>query len=380
MQGALSDRRIDLKISVYTRDGRDASSSYYRIWQYFDSSQMHEKYIIKSRIYVPKWLTKAVYNSGDQEFLSLIIKGLYHAFVLVVGVFYFIIDLINKPDLIIILRSIQPKTCSGLIERLYTKLAKSTRLIWDFDDDIFESKEIGSEEKAILEKYSDTIVVTHDYLKSLLPKKVQEKVILMPTTDGDFQQYNISNIRKKREKSYQSVFNVAWIASSSGIPDIMSVCPKLDDAARLIKSRFQKNVVLYVVCNKSLNYKFKNLALINIKWKRNVANEILKKSHIGIMPLNMNQFSLGKGGFKLIQYMGASCPCVASNVGFNKTIIENGVNGYLTEEISWEDALVSIASNMKLWQSMSLSAYQTWCNKYSYDCNLNKWIQIIDGE
>lgn len=378
--GYFTYRRNHLKISVYTRDGTDASSSYYRIWQYFDSDYFRDKYIINKRIYVPKWLTRAVYNSGKKSVSSLIIKGFYHTLVLVVGVYDFTIDLINKPDLIIVLRSIQPKTCFGLIEWLYIKLAQSTKLIWDFDDDIFESEEIGIQEVNILEKYSDKIVVTHDYLKSLLPEQVQRKVILMPTTDGDFQKYNIPQVRIKRWECYQSEFHIAWIASSSGLPDIMSICPQLENAAKVIKSTFKKKVILYVVCNKPLNYQFDNLTLVNIKWQRDIANEILMQCHIGIMPLNRNKFSLGKGGFKLIQYMGASCPCIASGVGFNKTIIENGVNGFLTEEISWEDALISLASNIEMWQSMSISAYKTWCKKYSYAKNLKKWIQIIDGE
>ncbi len=64
-------------------------------------------------------------------------------------------------------------------------------------------------------------------------------------------------------------------------------------------------------------------------WK--LSNDLadLASFDIGIMPLSGGRYDLGKGGFKLIQYMGMGIPVVASPVGMNNQVVEHGKNGFL---------------------------------------------------
>ena len=50
------------------------------------------------------------------------------------------------------------------------------------------------------------------------------------------------------------------------------------------------------------------------------------------MPLRESAYTLGKGGFKAIQYMSAGVVPILSPVGYNKTVIEDGVSGYFAAE------------------------------------------------
>jgi glycosyltransferase involved in cell wall biosynthesis len=52
---------------------------------------------------------------------------------------------------------------------------------------------------------------------------------------------------------------------------------------------------------------------------------------IGVMPLPDNDWERGKSGFKLIQYMAAGRAAVASPVGANRTISEDGRSALLAE-------------------------------------------------
>jgi len=56
---------------------------------------------------------------------------------------------------------------------------------------------------------------------------------------------------------------------------------------------------------------------------------------IGLMPLPDTDWTRMKGGYKLLQYMSAGIPCVASPVGINQSIVKIGQSGFLastTEE------------------------------------------------
>jgi glycosyltransferase involved in cell wall biosynthesis len=66
----------------------------------------------------------------------------------------------------------------------------------------------------------------------------------------------------------------------------------------------------------------------------------VRSSSIGIMPLLDRPFERGKSIPKLIQYMACGLPVMASPVGINSSIVEEGSNGFLaTSEQEWEEGL-----------------------------------------
>jgi glycosyltransferase involved in cell wall biosynthesis len=50
---------------------------------------------------------------------------------------------------------------------------------------------------------------------------------------------------------------------------------------------------------------------------------------VGLMPLTDDEYTRGKCGFKLLQYMACGVVPVASDVGFNREIVEHGETGFL---------------------------------------------------
>lgn len=366
------------KISVYPRDSGIASSSYYRIIQYF--SRMPE-YNVKIRIFVPKWLTQAVYNSRS-NLKGKLTKLLYHIFVFFSSIFWLIIDNISIPDSVVILRSAEPKTFVFPVSSLYKRLIKKAgRVIWDFDDDIFVNHEISQKEADCLCSGAKTIVVTHEHLAQLLPEEYRSKVTLMPTTDGDFSFVEPAAQTEKRAETYESDFRIAWLASSAGLEDIRSIAPQLDEAAKKLMDSFGRKMTLAVICNREVEYEFKSLRMEYIKWSRDGAVKEILRSHIGIMPLQNTVFSLGKGGFKIIQYMAAALPSIGSAVGFNKRVIQDGKTGFLVDSDhpeQWIDALIKLSTDMELWKSMSIKSFERWKNEFDYDVNLKKWKEMLD--
>jgi len=67
------------------------------------------------------------------------------------------------------------------------------------------------------------------------------------------------------------------------------------------------------------------------------------------MPLPDEPWTLGKCGYKLIQYMACGKPVIASAVGANIEIIDHGKNGFLVEsEKEWVKALTVLSEDKEL--------------------------------
>lgn len=67
------------------------------------------------------------------------------------------------------------------------------------------------------------------------------------------------------------------------------------------------------------------------KWSSECEVEQLRAMDIGLMPLTDDEYTRGKCGFKLLQYMACGAVPVASDVGFNREIVTHGRDGFLAQ-------------------------------------------------
>lgn len=87
---------------------------------------------------------------------------------------------------------------------------------------------------------------------------------------------------------------------------------------------------------------------------------------IGVMPLDDTAWSRGKCGFKLLQYMAAGLPAVASPVGVNRSIIQHGENGLLADTPDeWGEALVQLIQHPARRAQLGRAARRTVETRYS---------------
>lgn len=374
-------------IVFYMKDGKSASSSYYRIIQYTQGIEISNKSRITIRVLAPDSMTKIRYDiigSQKRAIVQFAVKALYALTIAMRGFFFMMCDALRKPTCTIVLRSLQPHTFVAPVSLAYRFLLQnSRRVVWDFDDDIFCSSEISSGEARLLCNMANTIVVTHTGLSDLLPGDAHDRIALLPTTDGDFASFDLSMWDAERSQSITSELRLVWVASSAGLANLEFVSNKLDEAAVRVKETTGKNVVLTVVCNLPLNHEFEHLSMVYVPWSRSAAIEEIRKAHVGIMPLIDSAFSRGKGAFKVVQYMAGGLPSIASSTGFNSEVVLNGVTGFLINEEEsrngWADALEKLASDSNFWSDMGKAAFKRWESDYSYAVNLEKWQSFILG-
>jgi len=126
---------------------------------------------------------------------------------------------------------------------------------------------------------------------------------------------------------------IAWIGSPENLIYLEMIRPAL---ARLATRH--PALRLRVICSEFPDWP--EITIERVAWSSQTEAASLATAHIGIMPLTDDEWARGKCAFKLLQYMAASLPCVASPVGANTEAVIDGLNGFhARDNDQWERAL-----------------------------------------
>lgn len=115
---------------------------------------------------------------------------------------------------------------------------------------------------------------------------------------------------------------VGWIGTHSTLPYLESISEPLAQVAERIPFR------LLVICNRAprmgpgVEVEFR-------PWSGDRELSDLADMDVGVYPLPEDRWTLGKCGFKAIQYMACGIPLVASPVGVLRDIVLDGETGFL---------------------------------------------------
>ena len=103
-----------------------------------------------------------------------------------------------------------------------------------------------------------------------------------------------------------------------------------------------------------------------IDWTEDSEIAAIQAMDVGLMPLLDLPFQRGKCGYKLIQYMACGLPVIASPVGVNRTIIDDGANGILADEPgAWQQALRRLLGDAALRRQMGAAGRRRVEERYS---------------
>ena len=116
----------------------------------------------------------------------------------------------------------------------------------------------------------------------------------------------------------------------------------------------------------------------HVPWREHTEAAELARCHVGIMPLQDGPWERAKCGYKLIQYMAAARPAVASRVGASTSIVVPGQTGFLANSAAeWITALTELAADRERVRTLGLAARQRAEAAYSVQVNAPKLIQIL---
>ncbi len=123
---------------------------------------------------------------------------------------------------------------------------------------------------------------------------------------------------------------------------------------------FQLNVI------GTLGYRVDGVPTIAQAWCRDSEARDLHSFDIGVMPLPNDAWSRGKCGMKLLQYMATGVAAVASPVGVNTEIVQDGVNGFLAATADeWIEKLSALIQDGALRRRIGAAGRRTVEERYS---------------
>ncbi len=248
------------------------------------------------------------------------------------------------------------------------------KIIYDFDDAIWIpaiSKEnfivsvlkCHSKVKTIC-GISYTISCGNEFLCSYA-REYNSRVILNPTTID-------TDLHKPRNTSNHEKIVIGWTGTHSTNKYLSFLIPAL----KRIEEMFPEEILFLVISDKNPAIDLKMFKFLY--WTKEKEIEDLQKIDIGVMPLTEDQWSKGKCGFKVLQYMGIGIPAIASPVGVNKNIIKHGVNGFLCEdENKWIATLEKLIRDEKNRYDIGAQGRLTVKKNYSVVSNSDNFLSLF---
>lgn len=220
----------------------------------------------------------------------------------------------------------------------------------DYDDAVFHRYDLhrnrwirfllGKKIERVMNRAA-LVVVGNDYLKDHAIRSGAKRVATLPSVvDGS----RYSSLEKTRDQ-----FVIGWIGSPVTAPFLDSIRPSLETLVHRDRAQI-------VLVGSGGTDSLPQIPKMILPWSEETETSVVGKFDVGIMPLPDGPFEKGKCGYKLIQYMAAGIPVVASPVGINNQIVEHGVNGFLAaSENEWTQALEYLRDNPEVRKQMGIA-------------------------
>jgi len=120
------------------------------------------------------------------------------------------------------------------------------------------------------------------------------------------------------------------------------------------------------------------LEIESIPWSEKDEVEQLQRIDIGLYPLPDETWVNGKSGLKALQYMALGIPTVATAIGANFRIIENGESGFLVKtEEEWIQRLGDLIENPELRKRTGIAARKKVEETFSVKANQAIYLSIL---
>lgn len=250
--------------------------------------------------------------------------------------------IVGRYDALLVQRGLYPLGPGLIVEALR---GYEGRIVLDLDDAVFVPDPMlaakgslarwlyGPQQTLRLLDRADAVVVSTPALAEMLPRGAPRPTILPTVPDPD---------------KYATVHHhdrppvIGWAGTVGGLEFLDPLAPVLERLTREGIARVE------VVCSEP----WREWASYR-PWRLEEETSVLTDFAIGVMPLPDTPYTRAKAGFKLLQYMAAGLPVVASPIGINPELVRDSEAGLLADGIDeWDEALRLLARDAELRREM----------------------------
>jgi glycosyltransferase involved in cell wall biosynthesis len=171
-----------------------------------------------------------------------------------------------------------------------------------------------------------------------------------------------------------SPFVIGWIGSRSTSQQLLTVA----DALIQFVTDYPSASVQLIGFDQAVYSQIVHPRIRVVDWAMNQDNALLQPITVGIMPLPDEPFTRGKCGFKLIQYMAAGKPFIATPLEANVKIDRNRENLFARSAQDWYNALKQVADDRAHYAAVGRRNRQIVVDYYSITANASVYISVFE--
>ncbi len=252
----------------------------------------------------------------------------------------------------------------------------SNRIVYDVDDAIYfhKPRRLGDEpDRSWFRQFkfartcrvADLVIAGNRTLARVAGRSTSSVEIVPTPVDFD----NYERAKPLRRASHTLV----WI----GLPENVAYLELVRPVLRRLAQAYP-DMRLRVVSSTFPDWA--EIPIERVPWSQATEIQSVLSAGIGIMPLTDDDWTRGKCAFKLLQYMAAGLPCVASAVGANRDVVVAGVTGFLASSATdWERALRSLLDDTSLAARMGESGRERVRQHYDRRVVAQHIADLIEG-
>jgi glycosyltransferase involved in cell wall biosynthesis len=249
---------------------------------------------------------------------------------------------------------------------------RNPRVILDLDDAEFTdpaNRECARAKESTkhVAALSMAVVVCNQYLANAVADAARA-IVKIPTTVDE--QRFIPRVQPSGEG-----VTIGWTGSASTVNYLRLILPALEAVID------RTGASLLIISDQTRIDWLAHIPRVRfLKW--NAVDEVaqLHEMDIGIMPLPDDPWTRGKCAFKIIQYMAAGIPTVASPVGMNCEVTQDGLTGYFARSNEeWIESLESLVRSAALRKEMGASARQYFDDHLSGSKIAAAWVDLLNN-
>jgi len=250
------------------------------------------------------------------------------------------------------------------------------RWVVDFDDAIFHTydqhrswiiRALLTNKLLPLLRGAQIVIVGNEYLEEKIRILGAQNTLKIPTV-VDTDRYSVG---LETYKSGVKEFRIGWI----GTPETSKYLEGIIKPLLAVS----KHISIRLITIGARRMPGSEIPIEQHEWSLEAETKLISTFDVGIMPLPDAPWERGKCGYKLIQYMAAGKPVIASPVGENKRIVVPKVGFLARNDQEWQDAITSLAIDRPMREEFGAYARRYVKRNYSLASAAPQIIQLFEN-